>query len=151
MLALTFQIENTRLALDVRRISRVVPRVPLERPAGSPDWLAGVFVYEQAVVPVVDVHRLLGAGDCPHELSSRIILVPWPRAAAGDQGWLGLLAARVSEIRDVPAPPSDEQSVSDRPELGPAIVDRDEILRVVDLERLLPPEVREHISGVCSV
>ena len=54
MLALTFQIHHDRIALDVRRISRVVPWVPLDRPQGSPAWLAGVFVAVSAVAFVVE-------------------------------------------------------------------------------------------------
>src|SRR5579883_3328716 len=97
MLALTFQIGPNRLALDVRRAREVVPRVHLEPVAGGPDWLAGLFVYRGRVVPVIDLHRLLGAGDCPPHLSSRIILVP-----LGEDGALvGLLAAGVADVRPV--------------------------------------------------
>jgi chemotaxis-related protein WspB len=147
MLALTFQIDDSRVALDVRRISRVVPRVPLAHPAGSPLWLAGVFVYAQTMVPVVDVHRLLGSGECPVQLSSRIILVPWP-PVEGAQGYLGLLAANVSEIRDIPAPAKDTSPVSAQPMLGPAVVEHGEIVRLLDLERLLPAAVRDQLAGV---
>ena len=51
MLALTFQIGATRLALDIHRVREVVPRVHLERVAGGPAWLAGMFVYRGGVVP----------------------------------------------------------------------------------------------------
>lgn len=151
MLALTFHIQQDRVALDVRRVSRVVPWVPLARPEGSPAWLAGLFVYGEAAVPVIDVHRLLGAGECPQRLSSRIILVPWQQ---GDlpPGWLGLLAARVSEIREIASPPPATNSPpAAEPDLGPVVVDGGEVLRVLDLDRLLTPEVRERLSGVCLV
>src|SRR5262245_23385734 len=83
MLALIFHIGTARLALDVRRVKEVVPRVQLQVLAGSPPWLAGAFVYRGQVVPVLDLHQLVGAGDCPPHLSSRIILVPQP---GGDEG-----------------------------------------------------------------
>ena len=44
MLVLTFQIGSDRLALDVRRVREVVPRVRFQHVAGSPPWLAGLFV-----------------------------------------------------------------------------------------------------------
>jgi chemotaxis-related protein WspB len=150
MLALTFQIDNSRIALDVRQISLVVPRVPLEKVAGSPPWLAGVFDYAQNVVPVVDLHQLLGAGDSPHQLSSRIILLPWPRAG-GAQGSLGLLAAHVSEIREIPLTTVEPADTITRPELGPAVVDRGEIVRLLDVDRLLTPPIRAQLAGVCAV
>src|SRR6478609_9003906 len=95
MLCLTFQIGPHRLALDTRRVREVVPRVELRPQAGGPAWLGGVFVYRGIAVPVVDLHRLLDAGECPTHLSSRIILVPH-----GD-GLVGLLAAHVADLREV--------------------------------------------------
>ena len=58
MLALTFAAGGDRLALDIRRVAEVVPRVRLAPLAGAPAWLAGTFVYRGQVVPVIDLHRL---------------------------------------------------------------------------------------------
>ena len=96
MLVLTFQVGKDRLALDIRRVREVVPRVELARAAGSPAWLAGSFVYRGRVVSVLDLHSLLGAGECPPHLSSRIILVP-----VGGEMLLGLLAAQVADIKEI--------------------------------------------------
>ncbi len=164
MLALTFQIGQEQVAVDVRRISEVVPRVPLARAAGSPPWLAGTLVYRQHIVPVVDLHVLLGAGECPARLSSRIIVVPW-QYSTDRPGWLGLLAASVSEIRELqpPSPSASGASIishadhgngsglDSEPDLGPAFVDRGELLRLLDLDRLLPAAVRARLAGVCLV
>src|SRR5262249_3006561 len=99
MLALTFEAGGERLALDARPVAGVVPRVPLRPGAGAPAWLAGVFVYRGWAVPVVDLHRLAGAGDCPAHLSSRIILVR--RTGPAGEWLLGLLAARVDDVRTI--------------------------------------------------
>lgn len=132
MLALTFQIGADRVAIDVRRIRRVVPRVRLmPAPAGA-RGLAGVFVYRGRVVPVVDLYRLAGAGDCPPHLSSRIILVPYP---SGSESLVGLLATQVAEIRELPAPPADSTEPSHG--LGPPMADGATVLRMLDADRLL--------------
>ena len=100
MQSLTFQVGDESVALDIRLVVEVVPHVRLRQPAGRPPWLAGLFVYRSQVVPVIDLFRLAGVGDCPTDLSSRIILVQMP---GGDrQQYLGLLAARVANLRDVP-------------------------------------------------
>src|SRR5205085_7870290 len=78
MLVLTFQVGREALALDIRRVREVVPRVRLRPVSGAPAWLAGVFVYRGRVVPVLDLHRLAGGCECPLPLSSRTILVPHP-------------------------------------------------------------------------
>src|SRR5438067_1309667 len=140
MLVLTFQVGQEPLALDIHRVREVVPRVCLRPVSGAPDWLAGVFVYRGQVVPVIDLHRLVGAGECPPHLSSRIILVPHgEQFADGTQRLLGLLATQVADIREV----SDERTASTltaagRADLGSVIADGRGVLRVLSLDRLLP-------------
>src|SRR5437763_5879965 len=123
MLALTFQIGEEKLALDIRRVREVVPRVRLRPVGGAPDWLAGVFVYRGEVVPVIDLHRLAGAGECPGHLSSRIVLVPQPRP--GGERLLGLLATQVADIREVGdgAGALPVLAADGRADLGPVLAD----------------------------
>ena len=129
MLFLTFQIGDQRLALDVRRVREVVPRVPLRRPSLAPEWLAGMFVYRGAVVPVVDLHRLKRAGECPLHLSSRIILVS--RSADLEQSLIGLLAAQVVSVQEIDLSLAGSM-------IGQTTADSGGILHIVDLDRLLP-------------
>ena len=142
MLALLFQVGSERLALDVRRIKEVVPRVHLQALACSPSWLAGTFVYRGRVVPVLDLHQLAGVGDCPLLLSSRIILVPQP--GCDDGRLLGLLASQVADLQELE---TDAQTLTrlhenGRPDLGSVLADRDGVLRLLDLDRLLPESLR---------
>src|SRR5262245_29365281 len=168
MLVLTSQVGRERLALDTRRIEAVVPRVPLRTVAGGPPWLAGVFVYHGAIVPVVDLHRLVGQSDCPPHLSSRIVLVRDPapsppplspsdgargnasplapasgergrgEGAVGEGRLVGLLAAQVDNLQEVTATTSTSFTLPGRADLGPVIAEGTDIVRLLDLERLLP-------------
>jgi chemotaxis-related protein WspB len=148
MLVLAFQIGNDRLVLDVRRITEVVPRVPLQRIAGSPPWLAGLFIYRGQVVPVLDLHRLVGAGDCPPHLSSRIILAP--HQLDGAERLLGLLAAQVADIREIQAPSQSLTNLTTpgQPDLGPVLVDGGKMVRLLQLDRLLPEAVQRQLAIV---
>jgi chemotaxis-related protein WspB len=158
MLVLTFQIGDERVALDVRQVRAVVPRIRLRPLIGAPGWLAGLFVYHGQVVPVVDLHRLLERGECSAHLSSRIILVP-----RGGQGGnsppgtlpagerdhlLGLLAAQVAEVREVePTEAGLPRLIEpEQPELGDPVVDSGGILHLLDLDRLLPGSVRGRLA-----
>jgi chemotaxis-related protein WspB len=132
MLALTFQIGANRVAIDVRRVRRVVPRVKLAPVPVGATGLAGVFVYRGQVVPVVDLYRLAGTGDCPPHLSSRIILVPFPPES---ERLVGLLATQVAEIREVAAP--EPTGAADRSGFGPPLADGTDVLRILDADRLL--------------
>ena len=136
MLVLMFHIGENRLALDIRLVREVVPRVELKRSPTGPAWLAGLFVYRGRAVPVIDLHHLLGGGECPQHLSSRIILVPRVNAETGEETLLGLLAAQVADLREVEA--GNAPSVAGSPGLGTTLVDRDGILHLLDLDRLLP-------------
>jgi chemotaxis-related protein WspB len=148
MLVLTFQIGNDRLALDVRRIREVVPRVQLQRVACAPSWLAGVFLYRGQVVPVIDLHQLIGAQECPPHLSSRIILAP--HVLDGEERLLGLLAAQVADIRAL-TPPSQAPArltAPGQPDLGPVFVDGRDIVHLVELDRLLPEAYQRQLALV---
>jgi chemotaxis-related protein WspB len=146
MLALILQIGNDCLALDVKRVKEVVPRVRLERPGVGLDMLAGVFVYRGQVVPVIDLHRLAGAGECPSNLASRIVIVPYPDDGTG--GLLGLLAGQVAEIREMQAPASTgmvQRVGAGAGDWGMVAVDREKIVRFLDIDRLLPAEARQQL------
>jgi chemotaxis-related protein WspB len=160
MLVLNFQIGNNRLALDIRRVREVVPRVQLQRVAGSPPWLAGLFVYRGRVLPVVDLHRLLDGGECPPHLSTRIILVALQRREdvrnaqpasshdAGVEALIGLLAAQVADIHEVAVPgqPLPAINAPGQPDLGVTLVDSAGILHLIELDRLLPAPVQNLLA-----
>jgi chemotaxis-related protein WspB len=152
MLALTFQVGNDRLALDIHQVRAVVPRVHLNRVPGGPGWLAGLFVYHEQIVPVVDLHRLLGAGDCPPHLSSRIILVPWSPPGGSSPRLFGLLAAQVADIREI-QPGRQQQPLPSftapgEPDLGQPLVEDGSITHLIDLRRFLPESVQCALSAL---
>ena len=103
---------------------------------GGPPWIAGVFVYRGRVVPVVDLHRLTGVGECPLHLSSRIILLPYPPDAP--ESLVGLLATQVADIREIR---TELVAAGQRPArpagLGPGAPDGAGILRILDPDSLL--------------
>jgi chemotaxis-related protein WspB len=150
MLVLTFQIGKERLALDVRRIQEIVPYVRLQAVAGCPPWLAGIFIYRGQIVPVIDLHRLLGVGDCPVHLSTRIILVLHP--LDGQERLVGLLAAKVADVREMqpPAPSAGYFGSPGRLSLGPVLMDGKEIIHLVELDRLLPGLPEEQLALVAK-
>jgi chemotaxis-related protein WspB len=136
MLALVFQVGRDKVAVDVRRIREVIPRVRLTTVNDGPLWIAGVFVYRGKVVPVIDLHRLMGDGECPPHLSSRIILIPYP--VDSPEILVGLLATQVAEIRQIdPGQIQPLPAEPGRPNLGSALPDGMGILRLLDPDGLI--------------
>jgi chemotaxis-related protein WspB len=148
MLALTFQIGDEKLALDIRRVREVVPRVRLRSVSGAPAWYAGVFVYRGEVVPVVDLHLLAKAEPCPPHLSSRMILIA-PRRESGDARLIGLLASQVADTREIPLKGKPAASVVSEGavDLGPLISDEQGVIRLFDPDRFLPDANWEKLLG----
>jgi len=137
MLALTFQVGKDRVAVDVQHIREVVPRVHLQTLAGSPAWLAGLFVHRGRVVPVIDLFRLTGSEECPPHLSSRIILVPRP----GQEGsLLGLLATQVADLREIPTEGVSrlQRGSTNEPHLGSLLAEGANTIRLLNPMCLLP-------------
>jgi chemotaxis-related protein WspB len=89
MLLLTFRAAENLYAIDVRRVVEVVPRINLRRLPHAPVFLAGVFDYRGAVVPVIDLGTLLGSESCRDRLSTRIILVDSRPASLAQPDQLG--------------------------------------------------------------
>ena len=57
-LFLVFRIGSERYALQATEVAEVLPRLPLKPIAQAPHWVAGVFAYRGAVVPVIDLSAL---------------------------------------------------------------------------------------------
>jgi chemotaxis-related protein WspB len=89
-------------------------------------------------VPVLDLHRLTGAGECPPHLSSRIILVPHG-PPDGPEGLLGLLATQVADIREVAADARPLAGLAGDAgvDLGAVLADGKGLLRLLDPDKLL--------------
>ena len=153
MLALTFQIGTESVALDIRRVREVIPRVRLRTTIGSPDWFPGVFVYRGRVIPVVDLHRLTGHMECPPHLSSRIVLLP-VRIAPGREFLLGLLAAQVADLREVTVPEQpgiEPLATTTSVYLGPLVPDRGgQVVRLLDPDRLLPADALALVAAAAG-
>jgi chemotaxis-related protein WspB len=147
---LTFQVGTDRLALPLAAVVEVVPRVRLHRPAGAPSWLAGLLLHRGGAVPVVDLHALAGAGECPPALSSRIILVAAPDEA--EERTVGLLAAQVADVRDLAdnLSPLTSLSAPGQPDFGPITAEGGEVLRLLDVRRLLPEAARTQLRALTA-
>ena len=72
-LFLVFRIGNERYALQAIEVAEVLPRLPLKPIAKAPDWVAGVFAYRGAVVPVIDLSALTFGEPAQVRTSTRLV------------------------------------------------------------------------------
>lgn len=102
MLMVLFQLGRDRYAVDARCVVEIVPLVDVKALPHAPEYVAGLFNYHSAVVPVLDLCRLMQQRACSPFLSSRTILIDYGKLTGAPPGTriLGLLAEQVTEIVD---------------------------------------------------
>lgn len=141
MLSLVFQVGDARYALPCKQLQEVVPGVTLRPLVGTPDYVAGMFVFRGEAVPVIDLCRLIAGTPCPDKLSSRIML-----ARAGT-GLIGILAERVIDAIDLVRPvPHD--TIPGAAYLGEMFADDSAagaVVQLLRIDKLLPQTLQDRL------
>lgn len=146
MLYLLFQLGKDRYALHVGQVIEVLPMVRVKELPLSVEGAAGVFNYRGAPVPLIDLSKLALKKASRARMSTRIILVDYADGFGGRR-LLGLLAEKVTETMRRSEEEFIEPGVDapEAPYLGPVTTDARGIIQRVEIERLLPLEVRRQL------
>jgi chemotaxis-related protein WspB len=134
MLLLTFRIGNERYALDTTQIIEVLPLINITPVPQAPAGVAGLIVYHGKLVPVIDLSELaLGEAASSH-VSTRLILVRY-----GEE-LLALIAERATDVMRCDAGSFYDTGVSSdsTPYLGQAVQQEGELVRLIEVHKLLP-------------
>ncbi len=143
MLLLLFTLGPHRYALEARQVIEVVPLAELKALPRAPDYVAGVLNYRGTPVPVLDLTRMNQNYPSRACMSTRIILVNY--STGGDTAnILGLMAERVTETakREPDDFVSTGVATPDAPYLGPVSNDANGMLQLMNIDELIPVEVR---------
>jgi len=141
MKVLLFHIGRDRYGLPLAGIVRVLPLLELKQLPLTPDYVAGLMDLHGTPVPVIDLSRLAGLPAAAAQFDTRIVIVDY-RAPGGTTRALGLMATQVRGIADIAAEKLEDSGVATAPFLGQVASDADGIVQLVELEHLLPPDVR---------
>ncbi|MFI4914162.1 MAG: chemotaxis protein CheW [Steroidobacterales bacterium] len=140
MLFLLFQLDQSRYALDARKVVEVLPLVNLMKLPQAPPGVAGIVNYRGVPVPALDLSQLMLGRPARQRLNTRIILVNYPDNVAGPH-LLGLIAERATET--VRREPSDfVASGVAVPFQGAVATDIRGLTQWIEVEQLLPASVR---------
>ena len=148
MLFLIFELGHDRYALPAALIAEVLPVVRIKRIPHAPSGVAGVFNYHGAPVPVIDLSELTLGRPAARRLSTRLIVVSYPdRQDEGQSHLLGLIAERATDtmIRDPAEFVASGVTTSRAPYLGHVITSNHGVVQRIDVETLLPDDVRESL------
>jgi chemotaxis-related protein WspB len=143
MHVLMFPLDDERYGLDTSCIRRVLPLVELKRLAQAPKYVAGLMNYHGTSVPVIDLSLLSGGTGCEACFDTRIVVVEY-KAENGCGHALGLIAERVIGTRKIRDDAFVDSGVTcpSGPYLGQVAAQEDGILQLIQLDHLLPEDVR---------
>lgn len=142
MKVLLFHIGRDRYGLPLARIVRVLPLLELKQLPLTPDYVAGLMDLHGTPVPVIDLSRLAGLPAAAAQFDTRIVVVDYRAPGGETMHALGLLASQVRGIADIDTLQLEDSGVATVPFLGQVASDADGIVQLVELEHLLPPDVR---------
>jgi chemotaxis-related protein WspB len=144
MLFLLFLIGKDTYALDAGQVAEVLPLMSIKQIPRSPRGIAGAINYHGAPVPVIDLSELMLGRRAPARLSTRIILALYSDEH-GEPHLLGLIAEGATEFmrRDSKDFVSSGITNDAAPDLGPVAADPRGLIQWIDVEKLLPPCVRD--------
>ena len=141
MKVLVFYIGPDRYGLPLRAIARVLPVVALKQLPLAPGYVAGLMDLHGEPVPVIDLSRLAGVTPEQVWFDTRIILVDYPAGGGGTRA-LGLQAEHVAGIDSIDPGALRESGIDSAPFLGQVAGSVHGMLQLVDVDALLPPDVR---------
>lgn len=141
MKLLVFHIGADRYGLRLRDVVRVLPLVELKHLPLAPSAVAGLMDYHGSSVPVIDLCRISGLPSGEDYFDTRIIVVDY-QTPEGASHPLGLRAERVQGVREVSTAQLTDSGVRAAPFLGQVAGDADGMLQLVELEQLLPAQLR---------
>jgi len=145
VLLLLFSAGSTRFSIRAKEIIEVLPLLELKPLLGVPEFVIGLCNYRNTFVPIIDLNLLLHKQPCQPYMTSRILMVNYP-LGDGDSMILGILVEELTE--SIKKQPSDFSSSGiypvEKPFIGSLIFkDGEDIIHLIDIERLLTDEVRE--------
>ncbi len=137
MLVLLFFIGDVMYTIKCDNVKEIAPMVKLKSVPHTPDFFAGYFNYRGAIVPVIDLCRLIQGSPCRMRMSTRIILVDYP-GKDNTSNIIGLMAERVTETVKKPRESFILPNIRSKnaPYLGGIVMEENEMIQYIDLEML---------------
>ena len=151
MLLLLFTLGNHRYGIEARQVIEVVPMAELKAIPRAPAYVAGILNFRGSPVPVLDLTQMNQSYPSRVCMSTRIILVSYP-AGDGTSHILGLMAERVTETakKNLDEFMPTGVDTPDAPYLGGVANDAHGLLQLMDINRLVPTEVRALLFSTAS-
>lgn len=144
MKVLVFHIGADRYGLPLRQVQRVLPLLELKGIPLAPDSVAGLLNLHGDPVPVIDLARISGGAPSRQHFDTRIVITDYTDPE-GRRHALGLMAERVKGVQDVEQKDLAPSGVLAAPFLGQVAGDAQGMVQLVEVDALLPAELRARL------
>ena len=150
MKLLVFHIGPARYGLRLAGVKRVLPAVELKPLPLTPAYVAGLLDLHGAPVPVIDLAQAAGLAPSALRYDTRIVVVDHAAGGVGVRA-LGLLVERVQGVQELDPALLADAGVRGAPFLGQVASGAGGMLQLVEVEHLLPADVRALLfAQVCA-
>ena len=142
MLFVVFSAGGDRYAIEAGRVHEVIPRVTIRPAPGTPSHVAGLMVCRGQVIPALDMSQWLTQMPALGRFSTRILVVSL-KGGALDGRAVGLIAESVTQAVSLDAALFASGGIASAafPFLGNVASDDQGLIRRVDVDRLVSPEL----------
>ncbi len=143
-----FRVNDGWYGVDIMRVAEVIRLPKLARLPSMPNYVAGVILMRESLVPVMDLRDRLRLAPAPPYSTSRIIVLSLP----GQQ--IGVLADEVSGVAPVamerihPTPSVMEKEVAAFL-IGVTNI-RDRLVALINIDSLLTPQERATLDRLAT-
>lgn len=141
MKVLVFHIGAERYGLRLAAVNQVLPAAALKELPLTPPCVAGLLDLHGTPVPVIDLAQLSGMPAPVPCFDTRIVVADYVAGDAGVRA-LGLLVERVQGVQQLDPATLLDAGVRGAPFLGQVATEGGAMLQLVEIEHLLPAEVR---------
>lgn len=143
MLLVTFQAGGQTYGIDARNVIQVAPYPACTPLSHAPAYIAGIASWRGQTLPVIDLSALLEGTPARPLLSTRLLIIDYPRAGGGSQP-LGLLVEKAVEAirQDETRCEPQKVTIPEAPYLRGTAEHDGRLIQRLEVEELLPPSVR---------
>jgi chemotaxis-related protein WspB len=144
MLLLTFQVGGQTYGIDARNVIQVAPYPACTPLPHAPAYIAGLATWRGRTLPVIDLCALLEGTPARPLLSTRLLIVDYPRLKDGSQA-LGLLVEKAVETikQDETRCEPRKVTIPEAPYLNGTAEHDGRLIQRLAVEELLDPFVRQ--------
>lgn len=146
MLILGVSIGSEQYGIEAIRVIEVVPLIQLKKVPLADASIKGLFNYRGQPTPVIDLCQLFEQRPCSDNLSTRIVIVNYPRAS-GTPRAVGFIAEHITDVMRCQPDDMRNSGITDSSNefLGLIYSSDNGMVQLIDTDKILPESISRQL------